>query len=51
MQNHFAPKGLLKDGQERFRYIDMAYFMGMILVVWGILILWTAVGGIPGMPR
>lgn len=35
MQNHFAPKGLLKGGQERFRYIDMAYFMGMILVVWG----------------
>ena len=35
MQNHFVPKGLLKNGEERFRYIDMAYFMGMILVVWG----------------
>ena len=31
----FAPKGALKDEDKRFKYIDVLYVLGIILVVWG----------------
>lgn len=31
----FSPNGHLSDNDKHFRYIDMAYFIGIVLVVWG----------------
>lgn len=33
--NSFDPKGILPGNDRHFRYIDMAYFIGIILVIWG----------------
>ena len=32
---HFSPQGVLDPAQKRFSYVEMAYFLGIILVVWG----------------
>lgn len=31
----FEPKGIIRDGDKRFKYIDVLYVIGILLVVWG----------------